>query len=77
MGIFSAANLYGLDFLPVCIEQYDLLIPDDAWDTPMVQALMEILKSDAFKASLKKMGGYEIGEPGRVRERLEPAKKSE
>ena len=77
VGIFSAANLYGLDFLPVCIEQYDLLIPDDAWDTPMVQALMEILKSDAFKASLKKMGGYEIGEPGRVRERLEPAKKSE
>ncbi len=27
MGIYSAAQLYGLDFIPICIEEYDLLIP--------------------------------------------------
>ncbi len=68
MGIYSAANLYSLDFLPICIEQYDLLIPDEAWDTPMVQQLIEILKSDEFKACLEKLGGYKIGNPGEVRE---------
>ena len=30
MGIYSAAQLYGLDFLPVCVEEYDLLISDAA-----------------------------------------------
>ena len=40
MGILSAARLYDLDFLPVCVEQYDLLIPDYAWGTPAVEALL-------------------------------------
>ena len=67
MGIYSAAQLYGLDFLPVCMEQYDLLIPDYAWETPMVQQLLKTLKSDAFRSRLETLGGYELKEPGRVR----------
>lgn len=70
MGIYSAAQLYGLDFLPICIEQYDLLIPDSAWDTPMVQRLLEILQSGAFRARLEALGGYELDKPGQVRERF-------
>ena len=62
--------MYGLDFVPVCTEQYDLLIPDYAWDTPMVQALIKVLKSDAFKARLDEMGGYTIENPGEVRLKL-------
>jgi len=68
MGIYSAARLYGLDFLPVCTEQYDLLIPDEAWDTPMVRQLMETLQSEEFRARLTALGGYELSHPGRVRE---------
>ncbi len=70
MGIYSAAQLYGLDFLPICTEQYDLLIPDSAWDTPMVRRLLEILQSGAFRARLEALGGYELDKPGRVRERF-------
>ena len=40
MGIYSAAKLYDLDFIPICIEEYDLIIPDHAWDTPQVQQLL-------------------------------------
>lgn len=68
MGIWSAAKLYGLEFLPICVEQYDLLIPDSAWDTPMVQKLLEVLRSDEFRARLEALGGYTIGKPGTVRE---------
>lgn len=68
MGIYSAAHTYDLDFLPICMEQYDLLIPDEAWDTPQVKLLLEILKSDEFKNRLEKLGGYEVKEPGRIRE---------
>ena len=67
MGIYSAAKMYGLGFVPVCEEQYDLLIPDYAWDTPMVQALLEVLKSDEFRARMEALGGYRVDQPGRVR----------
>ena len=67
MGIYSAAKMYGLDFVPVCEEQYDLLIPDYAWDTPMVQALLATLKSDAFRQRIEAMGGYRVENPGHTR----------
>ncbi|MBQ9411667.1 MAG: molybdopterin biosynthesis protein [Oscillospiraceae bacterium] len=70
MGIYSAAGLYGLEFLPICTEQYDLLIPDSAFDTPPVRRLLEILQGPAFRARLEALGGYRIGNPGTVRERF-------
>ena len=70
MGIYSAAKAYDLDFLPICMEQYDLLIPDAAWDTPVVQRLLEVLQSDEFRARLEALGGYEVKNPGTVRERF-------
>ena len=49
MGIYSAAKLYDLDFLPVCTEQYDLLILDEvmaAINTGMlsVQQVAELIE---------------------------------
>lgn len=70
MGIYSAAQLYDLDFLPICMEQYDLLIPDSAWDTPMVQRLLEVLQSREFHDRLMALGGYELDKPGTVRQRF-------
>lgn len=66
MGIYSAALLYGLDFLPVCIEEYDLLIPDHAWDSPMVRQLVATLKSPAFREKILAMGGYTLDRPGEI-----------
>jgi putative molybdopterin biosynthesis protein len=67
MGIYSAAKLYDLDFLPVCMEQYDLLVPDSAWDTPMVQAMLEVMQGEAFRERLRNLGGYTVENPGTVR----------
>ena len=66
MGIYSAAKLYDLDFIPICIEEYDLIIPDHAWDTPIVQKLLNILKSDAFREKMLSLGGYTVDNPGEV-----------
>ena len=66
MGIYSAAKLYDLDFIPICIEEYDLLIPDSAWDTPMVQQMLATLKSEAFKEKLLSLGGYVVEHPCEV-----------
>ena len=64
MGIYSAAKLYGLDFIPICIEEYDLLIPESVWDTPQVQQMIATLKSDVFKETILAMGGYTADCPG-------------
>ena len=66
MGIYSAAKLYDLDFIPICIEEYDLLISDHAWDTPQVQQLIATLKSDAFKEKILALGGYTVDNPGQI-----------
>lgn len=66
MGIYSAAKLYDLDFIPICIEEYDLLIPDRAWDSPLVRQLISTLKSDSFRQKILSMGGYTIENPGEV-----------
>jgi len=66
MGIYSAAKLYDLDFIPICIEEYDLLIPDHAWDTPQVRQMIATLKSDAFKEKILALGGYTVENPGEI-----------
>lgn len=70
MGIYSAAKLYDLCFVPICTEQYDLLIPEHAWDSPYIRHIIEILKSEKFKNRLTEMGGYTLNNPGEVRYRL-------
>ena len=66
MGIYSAAKLYDLDFIPICIEEYDLIIPDHAWETPMVQQMIATLRSDAFREKILSLGGYTLENPGQI-----------
>ena len=66
MGIYSAAKLYDLDFIPICIEEYDLIIPDHAWNTPQVQRMIAILKSEEFKKKILALGGYTVENPGEI-----------
>ena len=66
MGIYSAAKLYDLDFIPICIEEYDLIIPDHAWDTPMVAQMLTTMKSEAFKEKILSLGGYTVENPGEI-----------
>lgn len=66
MGIYSAAKLYDMDFLPLCTEEYDLLIPETVWNSAMVQQLISALKSEAFKTRIQAMGGYTLDCPGEI-----------
>ena len=66
MGIYSAAKLYDLDFVPLCIEEYDILISDTAWDTEVVKQLVETLKSDAFRERILALGGYTVENAGEI-----------
>ena len=66
MGIYSTAKLYDLDFLPICVEEYDLLIPESVWDTGMLRQLIRTLKSREFRERIEAMGGYTLDRPGEI-----------
>lgn len=61
LGIYSAAKMYDLDFIPVCNEEYDFLIDEEYIDSPCVQAFIGVLDSEEFAARIEEMGGYSKG----------------
>ena len=64
MGVHAAAKLYGLDFIPIYSEQYDLLIPDTMKNHPGIIEILDILKSDEFAEKAAMLGGYTLNKPG-------------
>ena len=60
LGIYSAAKMYDLDFIPVSVEHYDFLVNGNAYENEAVKAFFEILQSDELKKRLKELGGYEL-----------------
>jgi len=56
LGIKSAADVLGLDFIPVTEEEYDLFfLPDYA---TLAEAVSDLINSEAFRLRLSNMGGY-------------------
>ncbi|NCB74500.1 MAG: molybdopterin biosynthesis protein [Clostridia bacterium] len=66
LGIYSAAKLYGLDFIPICTEEYDLLLRTESLEAPLVKRFLEVLAGEEFRARLLSMGGYTLDSPGSV-----------
>ncbi|MBQ3903629.1 MAG: molybdopterin biosynthesis protein, partial [Eubacterium sp.] len=58
LGIWSAAKMYDLDFIPICNETYEFLVDKKYLENPMVKAFSEVLYSDEFQKRLSEMGGY-------------------
>ncbi len=66
MGLRAAAEAMGLDFIGLVWERFDLAIPRRRLETEAVQALLEILRSDAFKRELAAQSGYRGDETGQI-----------
>jgi len=64
LGIYGAAKALGLDFVPLEQERYDLIIPQAFFDNPLVQKVIEVLRSEAFRAQIEGLGGYDPSQMG-------------
>jgi putative molybdopterin biosynthesis protein len=62
----AAAQVDGVDFIPLQKEQYDLVIKKDDFDRPIVRAILEVLRSKEFKAQFRHMRGYDITGMGEI-----------
>jgi putative molybdopterin biosynthesis protein len=65
LGIMAAARAFGLDFVPVTQEPYDLVVTPDAMASPLLAPLWALLHSDRFQAAVTELGGYSTKEMGR------------
>jgi putative molybdopterin biosynthesis protein len=65
LGITAAARAFGLDFLPVTREPYDLVVATRDLDSPRLAPLWALLESDRFRAATAALGGYGTEEMGR------------
>jgi putative molybdopterin biosynthesis protein len=66
LGVLSAANYMGLDFIEVCSEDYDIALPQDILDDEKFKAFYNIITSDVFKEIVDSIGGYDTKDSGRI-----------
>lgn len=67
LGIAAAATAYGLAFVPIVDEPYELVVPLALRERPDVRALLAALRSTAFRRLVAALGGYDVSATGEER----------
>ena len=65
LGVLAAARAFGLDFVPVAKEPYDLVLLEDSIEDELLAPLWSLLESEEFRRAVTDLGGYETSEMGR------------
>ncbi len=64
LGLYAAARAFGLDFVPVAKERYDLVLYVGDRDDPPVSWLLEMVSSAAFRGVVAELAGYHTEHTG-------------
>jgi putative molybdopterin biosynthesis protein len=62
----SAARMFGLDFIPLATERYDLVIRRQFAKLPAMEALLDALNRSALRRKLEILAGYDTAHTGEV-----------
>ena len=62
----AAARALDLDFVPVGWERYDLVIPREYYESPVLAPLLALLGDEMFRAAVSTLPGYETREMGQI-----------
>jgi putative molybdopterin biosynthesis protein len=66
VGVYSAAAMMKLDFIPIGNEEYDIAVPVEYLEQENIKSFIKIITSETFKKELDKLGGYDYSEIGKV-----------
>ena len=66
-GLRCFADRYGLEFAPVCIEYFDLLIDRFAYFESGIQTLLQFTQNVDFSEEVQRYAGYDTSDLGQVR----------
>ncbi len=64
LGIAAAAQALDLDFVPLFQEHYELVIPVEYFDAPLLSPLFDVLADADFRMSVAALPGYDISKMG-------------
>ncbi len=64
LGILAAAKAYGLSFVPLAQERYDLILHAEDRHRAPVASLIDLIRAPAYQAVLGQMGGYDLTHSG-------------
>jgi len=62
----SAARHFGLDFVPLQLERFDLSFPRAGRDLPGLKILLDILTGTKFRRQLQAIAGYDVTHTGEM-----------
>jgi molybdate-binding protein/DNA-binding transcriptional regulator YhcF (GntR family) len=65
-GLQTAALAFGLDFIPLVSERYDLVVPEATYNHPAMQQLSDWLAKQPAHQAIAELGGYETGATGKI-----------
>ena len=65
LGVLAAARAFGLDFVPVAKEPYDLVLLRESVEAALLTPVLELLDSAPFREAVEGLGGYDTAEMGR------------
>ena len=66
LGVYSAAHIFDLDFIPICEEEYDLLLKKDMLNSEYINYLLCTINKKSFINKVKSLGGYNLENMGEV-----------
>jgi molybdate-binding protein/DNA-binding transcriptional regulator YhcF (GntR family) len=66
IGLEGAALSYGLEFMFLTHDRYDLVVPEEVMKTSPMKALLQWLNKPAARQAIEKLGGYETDTTGQV-----------
>ena len=62
----AARQVDGVDFLPLQLEWYDLVLPTARRDEPAFRAVLDFVTSAQFRRELARTGHYDLSQTGRI-----------
>jgi putative molybdopterin biosynthesis protein len=65
-GIRAAAEAWGLDFISLGHERYDLAIPRATFESPRLRAFLEVMHAGPFRQAAAALSGYDVSRLGTI-----------
>ena len=66
-GLEALARPFGLRFVPILEERFDILVDRRAWFEPPMQRLLAFCATPEFQAQAAGLAGYDVSDLGKVR----------
>ena len=62
----AVSKFFGLSFIPITTESFDMILDQSTFFEKGVQAFVEVLNSDGFRKRITKLGNYDFKNSGKI-----------